>query len=230
MAQGRALGVLHLQDGPNGMGIGQPDRIWKHLNESTKQQLAVIMAEHIALSLTNLKLRENLHNQAIHDPLTGLFNRRHMEEFLRREIYRAERKGATLGIIMLDIDDFKQFNDTFGHAAGDTLLRKLGAFLKAHIRRTDIACRYGGEEFMLIFPESSLEDTRQRAEQLREEVKHLNVQHDGQSLSAITLSLGVAAFPGQNPTVEAILRAADLALYRAKNEGRDRVVIGQPIE
>jgi diguanylate cyclase (GGDEF)-like protein len=150
-----------------------------------------------------------------------------MEESLTREVYRAKRKGTALGVIILDLDRFKQFNDTFGHAAGDVLLHELGSFLQVRIRKGDIACRYGGEEFMLILPESSLNNSRQRAEQLREELKHLSVQYGGQSIRAVTLSLGVAVFPEHGLTVEAVLRAADLALYRAKGEGRDRVVVSQ---
>lgn len=229
MAQGKSLGILHLQN-ENGLnGMKQPDEMWGRLKQSTKQQLAVTMAEHIALALANLKLRETLHNQAIRDPLTGLFNRRYMEESLKREVHRAERKGNSLGVIMLDIDHFKQFNDTFGHATGDALLHELGSLLQVRIRKADIACRYGGEEFMLILPETSLDDTRQRAEQLREEFQHLNIQYDGRSIKAATLSLGVAVFPEHGLTAEGISRAADLALFQAKREGRDRVVVGQPV-
>ncbi len=227
MAQGKALGILYLQ--PDMNGRGQPEGHWEQLRESARQQLALALARNIALSLVNLKLRETLHSQAIRDVLTGLFNRRYMEEMLNREIHRAERKATPLGIIMLDIDHFKQFNDAFGHAAGDALLRELGSFLKARIRGGDIACRYGGEEFMLILPETSLDDTRQRAEQLREEFKHLNVQYNGQSTRSVTLSLGVAVFPEHGLTGEAVSRAADLALYQAKRGGRDRVVVGQSI-
>lgn len=189
----------------------------------TKQQLAVTVAEHIALSLANLKLRETLQNQSIRDPLTGLFNRRYLEESLEREVNRAQRKQQTLGIIMLDVDHFKRFNDTFGHEAGDAVLRKLGQFLHTHIRVSDIACRYGGEELTLILPEASLDVTHQRAEQIREGVKHLQVQHRHQPLDAITLSLGVACFPQHGLTGEAVMQAADAALYRAKKEGRDAV-------
>jgi diguanylate cyclase (GGDEF)-like protein/PAS domain S-box-containing protein len=227
-AQGKALGMLYLQNGSN--SITQPKEIWEQLNDSIKQQLALALARNIGLALANLKLRETLHNQAICDTLTGLFNRRYMEESLKREMYRATRKQAPLGIIMLDIDHFKKFNDTFGHAAGDALLHELGTFLKAHVRGADIACRYGGEEFTLILPETSQEDTRLKAEQLREEIKHLNAQHNGQSLNEVTLSLGVAVFPDHGSTTEAVLRAADLALYRAKQEGRNRVVVCQALE
>ena len=217
MAQGEALGVLHLN---------QTDASQGRFTEA-KQQLAVTLAEHIALALANLKLRETLRSQSIRDPLTGLFNRRYLEETLEREVRRAVRGGRPLGIIMLDFDHFKRFNDTFGHEAGDTLLHELGKFLQTHIRGEDIACRYGGEEFTLILPEASLDVTRQRAEQLREAIKHLDVKHRGRPLETITLSLGVAIFPDQASTGEAVLQAADAALYRAKAEGRDRVVIGK---
>ena len=216
MAQGEALGVLYLSS----LKLGELAK--------TKQQLAVTIAEQISLSLANLKLRETLQNQSIRDSLTGLFNRRYLEESLEREIHRAKRKQQSLGIIMLDIDHFKRFNDTFGHEAGDTVLRELGLFLQQYVRQSDIACRYGGEEFTLILPEASLEIVRQRAEQLRQGVKHLQVQHRRQSLGAITLSLGVACFPEHGLSAETVIRAADAALYRAKAEGRDAVRLAQP--
>ena len=222
VAQGETLGVFHLrfaQPPP-----GQSTALTRSLLDA-KQRLAVTVAEHTALALANLRLRESLRSQAIRDPLTGLFNRRYMEESLEREIRRAERNDVPLGIIMLDLDHFKHFNDTFGHAAGDTLLRELGAFLRAHIREADIACRYGGEEFILVFPDASREDVRWRAEQLREAVKHLDVQHRGQPLGGVTLSLGVAVFPEHGMTADDLLFAADNALYIAKGDGRDRVVV-----
>lgn len=193
LTQGKAMGILYLENGPKEMS--QPNEQWERLMESARQQLVMILARNIGLSLANLKLRETLHNKAVRDPLTGLFNRRYMEESLKQEVHRAERKGTPLGVIMLDLDHFKQFNDTFGHAAGDALLHELGSFLQARIRRADIACRYGGDEFMLILPETSLDNTRQRAEQLQEEFKHHSMQYDGQSIKAVTLSLGVAVFP-----------------------------------
>jgi diguanylate cyclase (GGDEF)-like protein/PAS domain S-box-containing protein len=226
MAQGDALGVLHVQISPIG---GHPADSAREDLTASKQQLAVSLAEHLALALANLRLRETLRVQSIRDPLTGLFNRRYLEESLERELRRAARNKRTLGTIMLDLDDFKTYNDTFGHEAGDTLLRELGNFLKSNIRGEDIACRYGGEEFALILPEASIEGTRQRAEQLREGVKHLEVQHRGQSLGGVTLSVGVAMFPEHGTTTDDILRAADAALYQAKATGRDRVVIWQTV-
>lgn len=222
MAQGETLGVLHLQSSkPNPKRSEEEQETFA----ASQQQLAVTLAEHIALALANLKLRESLRNQAIRDPLTGLFNRRYMEETLERELRRAERRKAPLGVIMLDLDHFKRFNDTFGHAAGDIILREIGTFLQAHIRVEDIACRYGGEEFLIIFPEASLDDTLKRAEQLREGIKQLQVHYRDQMLGVVTVSLGVAAFPTHGSTSEAIMKAADAALYRAKAEGRDRVVV-----
>jgi diguanylate cyclase (GGDEF)-like protein len=222
MAQGDTLGVLHLRAiAPvPGSASRQP------FSESC-QSLAITVADHLALSLGNLKLQEVLRHQAIRDPLTGLFNRRFMLETLERELYRMHRKGSCLAVIMLDIDHFKRFNDTFGHLAGDALLSALGRMLLAHVRKEDVACRYGGEEFALILPETSLETACKRGEELRRIVHGLNLEHQGQSLGGITISLGVAAYPQNGATPEVLLRAADEALYRAKQEGRDRVVAAE---
>jgi diguanylate cyclase (GGDEF)-like protein/PAS domain S-box-containing protein len=214
VAQGEALGMLFLQNSAPG----------GRLSES-QQRMAVTVAEHIALALANLKLRETLRNQSIRDPLTGLFNRRYMEESLERELSRAVRSKRALGVIMIDIDHFKHFNDHFGHEAGDELLRALGAFLHSNIREGDIACRYGGEEFTLILPEAALNAVRQRAEQLREGFKSMQVKHQGRLLGPVTLSFGVAFFPEHGSTIDALLRKADQALYAAKAAGRDRVAL-----
>ncbi len=213
MAQGETLGMLCLNAAETG-------KLTK-----AKKQLAVTVAEQIALSFANLQLRETLRNQSIRDPLTGLFNRRYMEKSLQQELYRAERNQKPLGIIMIDIDHFKKFNDNFGHEAGDMVLQELGKFLQQSIRKSDIACRYGGEELMLILPEASLENSRQRAEQIRSGVKRLKVQYGRQYLGQVTISLGVACFPEQGLSGEAVIQAADSALYRAKKEGRDRTVV-----
>jgi diguanylate cyclase (GGDEF)-like protein/PAS domain S-box-containing protein len=213
MAEGKVLGLLYLSSLKQG-----------HLTD-TKQKLAVTVAEHLSLAISNLKLRETLKHESIHDPLTGLFNRRYMEESLKREIFRAQRQGQPVGVIMIDIDHFKQFNDTFGHEAGDKVLRELASFLQINIRSSDIACRYGGEEFLLILPDASLADTQYRAEQLRQGVKQLQVEYRDQLLNRITISLGVACFPAEGLTGEAIIQAADTALYQAKKLGRDRVAV-----
>jgi len=211
MAQSEALGILYL---------AQPGSA--RLTEA-KQRLALAMAEHIAMALSNLKLNETLRSQSIRDPLTNLFNRRFMEESLDLELRRAARNQRPLGVIMLDLDRFKHFNDTFGHEAGDTLLRELGVLLQTNIRAEDIACRYGGEEFTLILPEGSSEVIRQRAEALREAIKNLEVLHRGKPIGRITASLGVAIFPEHGRSGLDLLHAADAALYQSKDAGGDHV-------
>lgn len=220
MAQGEALGILHLQGagGASATGLRVPIT-------AAVERLAVSLAEHIALSLANLRLRATLHNQSIRDPLTGLFNRRYLEESITRELQRAGRKQRPVGIIMMDVDHFKKFNDTYGHQAGDALLREMGAFLLKHTRGDDIACRYGGEEFTVILPEASLEVTRQRAERMRQAVKSLFPQ--GDPARSVSLSFGVAAFPQHGAIPLDLLRAADRALYQAKAAGRDCIVVAE---
>ncbi|MGH9816209.1 MAG: diguanylate cyclase [Candidatus Acidiferrales bacterium] len=218
MAQGEALGVMHLQ-GAGGAPVGS---LRMPINSSV-ERLAVTLADHVSLALANLRLRETLRNQSIRDPLTGLFNRRYLEASLLRELARAARKQRPLGIIMMDVDHFKKFNDTFGHQAGDALLRELGAFLQRHTRGDDIACRYGGEEFTVILPEAPLEVSRQRAEHMCEEVRTLASQGDPER--AVTISFGVAGFPEHGVNAMDLLRAADRALYRAKSAGRNRVML-----
>src|SRR5262249_22718936 len=139
-------------------------------------------AEYIALALANLKLREELREQALRDPLTGLYNRRYMEECLDRELHRAHRKQSPIGVIMLDLDHFKAFNDNHGHAVGDAVLRAVGTFLANQIRGGDIACRYGGEEFLLILPEANLHSTVNRAQELLQAARTMPALHRGQSL------------------------------------------------
>jgi diguanylate cyclase (GGDEF)-like protein len=223
MAHGEALGLLYLDSGPGKSSEGAVTAL--DLSE-LNQRLARTFAEHAALALANLKLREILRTQSVRDPLTGLYNRRYMEESLERELRRAIRKKCPLGVMMLDVDHFKRFNDSFGHEAGDSVLRALSNLFRTQLRGGDVACRYGGEEFAMILPEATLEDTQQRAEQLREAAKSAIAQFRGHSLDTVTLSIGVASYPEKGTTGEALLRAADAALYRAKEDGRDRVVVG----
>lgn len=221
MAQGETLGLLHLlfNSGWYSLPTEARERQKRH-----KQQLAIAVAENIALSLANFKLRDTLYIQSIHDYLTGLYNRRYMAELLEKELHRMARKKQPAGIAIIDIDRFKAFNDRFGHEAGDIVLREFSLFLRKNIREEDFACRYGGDEFVIILPETSLENARQRAEQLRSGVKHLSIQFRGHFLDTLTLSLGVSVYPNHGLTAETLLRTADAALYRAKAEGRDRVV------
>lgn len=210
--RGESFGVLRFDSPPEASHRGR-----RH--NGFVEGLAIAAAEQISLALANLKLREILRDQAMRDPLTGLYNRRFLEEALARELARARRKGGTLGVLMLDLDHFKAFNDTFGHEAGDALLRGLGGFLRGSVRATDVACRYGGEEFMVLLPEASLEDTRSRAERLRVDIRGFH----GPGPLALTISIGAAVFPLHGTEPGELLRAADLALYQAKAGGRDRV-------
>jgi len=219
MALGETIGMLYVKLDPSGYSEENYSAL------KTNQSLITSISEQMGLAISNLKLKETLRNLSIRDPLTGLFNRRFMEEFLEREQIRAERNMQSFGIIMFDIDHFKNFNDTFGHDAGDTLLRELGVCLMNNIRGSDVGCRYGGEEFTIIMPDTDLDTVRKRAELLRERVSHMNVQYEGQSLGHVTLSLGVAGFPHHGPKIQAVLKAADAALYKAKSEGRDRVCV-----
>jgi diguanylate cyclase (GGDEF)-like protein/PAS domain S-box-containing protein len=213
MAQGEVMGLLTL----NSTELGQLT--------PNKQKLAETIATNFALTIANLKLRARLEEESIRDRLTGLFNRRYMEESLQREIYKCERKQELLSIIMLDVDHFKKFNDSFGHLAGDALLRELGSFLQTNIRASDIACRYGGEELIIIMPETPLQFAQQRGEEIREKVKNIELKHEPVIDSRISLSLGVACFPLHGLTPQEVIKAADTALYRAKKAGRDRVMV-----
>jgi diguanylate cyclase (GGDEF)-like protein/PAS domain S-box-containing protein len=220
-AQGETLGVLHLEC-PAPSATASP-RSGENQMEILGRQAAAV-GERISLALANLRLREVLRGQSLRDPLTGLFNRRYMEESLERELRRAVRNNQSLALLILDIDHFKRFNDTFGHQAGDTLLRALGDFLIQRTRGQDAACRYGGEEFALVLSGAAADAAYRRAELLREDLKQMAVQYAGQVLGSVTVSIGIATFPG-HATADELLHAADQALYRAKSEGRDRVVV-----
>jgi diguanylate cyclase (GGDEF)-like protein len=223
IAQGEVLGMLHLRINSEneGMKAEEVEKLY-----FSKQMMVTSLLEHYAPPLTNLRLRETLKMQSIHDHLTGLYNRRYMIDTLEFEARRAKRHNTTLGIIMVDVDHFKNFNDMFGHEVGDSVLRELGSFLRNNIRQEDIACRYGGEEFLLILPSTSLENSRLRAEALREKIeKKLTVNHL-KKIHNITVSLGVAVFPIHGDTIEETLNAADSALYLAKTNGRNRVEVG----
>jgi diguanylate cyclase (GGDEF)-like protein/PAS domain S-box-containing protein len=167
------------------------------------------------------------YNDKIRDPLTGLLNRLGMEDSFDRELDRARRKNESVGVIMLDIDHFKIYNDTYGHLAGDKVLCALGKFLLSFSRRYDISCRFGGEELLIILPGTSLEVACRRAEELRSKVEQLEVRDNGNILHTVKVSLGVASFPNHGSTPMELIRAADAALYQAKAEGRNRVVVAQ---
>lgn len=211
-ARGEAIGLLHLQ--------------WI---EPVEHELSLVIAkmfgEQLGLSVANIRLREALRSQAIRDPLTGLYNRRYLEEMMERETRRAVRAEHGLGVLMLDLDHFKKFNDTFGHEAGDTVLRETAAFLLKSVRAEDIVCRFGGEEFVVILPVADLKTTQARAERIRSRLRELSVVHQGKTIGPITVSIGVAELPQHGTTYKELLEAADAALYRAKAHGRDRIIV-----
>jgi diguanylate cyclase (GGDEF)-like protein/PAS domain S-box-containing protein len=215
-AQGENLGVFFLQ--------GQEDNF-----EARKQQLAIMLAERLSLALSNLRLRDILQRQSIRDALTGLYNRRYMETTVERELRQAARQKESIGFIMMDLDHFKDFNDTYGHGAGDLLLTALGDYLQNNIRAGDIACRYGGDEFVLILPRASVDDTHERAEQIRLGVKRLASEFGTTKQGSVTISMGVSAYPDHGYSMDRLLSIADKALYIAKNGGRDQIAVAPSI-
>ncbi len=184
------------------------------------QPLATAIADAMSLAVSNIALREKLRTQALRDPLTGLYNRRYMEDALSRYASLTERSGTHLSVIMIDLDHFKKLNDAFGHAVGDSVLRETAAQIMGALRASDVACRYGGEELLVILPECGLIEATAKAEVLRERIEALSATHDAR----ISASFGVAAMPESTRTVADLLNLADAALYQAKEGGRNRVV------
>jgi len=221
LGQGEIIGLLHLRC-IDTKPLSE-DELSRSLEE--RERVASSAAEYLGLALANMRLREALREQSIRDSLTNLYNRRYLDATLAREVMRAERHAASVAVMMLDIDHFKQFNDTHGHDAGDAMLQTFGAFLSNSTRGGDVACRYGGEEFTLILADTSLESARLRAEEIRASAKNVRGSLDGQELGPITISIGLAAYPTHAATGEGLLAAADVALYEAKQTGRDCVVI-----
>ena len=193
--------------------------------DASELSFKTTFAAQVGLSIANIRLREALRTQSVRDALTGLYNRRYLEETLEREMRRAARAAQSLGILMIDLDHFKNFNDTYGHDAGDAVLRETGASLTKGIRAEDFVCRFGGEEFVVILPTADLETSRARAERLRTKMRELTIMYQGKSLGMVTISVGVAAFPEHGTSPKELMAAADAALYEAKRGGRDKVVV-----
>jgi diguanylate cyclase (GGDEF)-like protein len=216
-AHGESSGLVHLMD--HRLTDARPE----HRLTDARQRLGVAMGEQTALALGNLELRETLRTQALRDPLTGLYNRRFVEDWIRREISRSDHSGNPLGVVMADIDRFKQFNDTYGHDAGDRLLRAVADAISRGLRQGDVPCRYGGEEFLLLMPDISADTIRTRTELLRAAVASARIEHQGVPLPGVTLSAGVALYPMHGVTATDVVESADRALYAAKRAGRDRL-------
>ncbi|STX51846.1 sensor histidine kinase [Legionella busanensis] len=214
MAQNDIYGLLYLELVRNGADI---------LDENHKL-LINAFAELAALALANVRLRENLRYQSIRDPLTGLYNRRYLEDFLFKHVHQAERAKTTFSVLMLDLDHFKKINDSYGHDAGDAVLKELGRILQGIIRIGDIAARYGGEEFVVAFYDIDHKTTLTRAESIRQAVLRLQVRYGAQQVGPITVSIGVAMYPGDGRTPTELVEAADKALYTAKHNGRNQII------
>jgi diguanylate cyclase (GGDEF)-like protein/PAS domain S-box-containing protein len=227
VAQGDTLGVLHIQY--NRIEDDKGTEAFESLHES-QQRLAVAVGGRVALSLASLLLRETLRDQSIRDPLTGLFNRRFMEDTLGRELLRAKRKNHSLTVIFLDLDHFKRFNDIHGHDAGDTVLRAMAGLFLKYFRGEDVVCRFGGEEFAIILPDSSAKNAGVRIEQLRGAAKALKISHREQVLDVVTFSAGIAAYPENASTCEELLQIADACLYKSKASGRDCVTVAESVQ
>jgi diguanylate cyclase (GGDEF)-like protein len=175
------------------------------------------------MAIATLNLQIKLENQSLRDSLTGLFNRRFLEISLERELARAARKNQVLAIFMIDVDHFKRFNDANGHGAGDAALKAIAKILQSTPRASDTACRYGGEEFTIMLPESTVDGAMQRAESIRRAVQNLQVPFGAQVYTDFSVSVGVAFFPDDGKTAETLLHRADQALYHAKKNGRNQV-------
>ncbi|CZG72453.1 TPA: diguanylate cyclase [Legionella pneumophila subsp. pneumophila] len=211
MAQNDIYGLLYLEVG---------------LKFDENQQLLITaFAELTALALANVRLRENLRYQSIRDPLTGLYNRRYLEDFLFKQLHQAERTKASFAILMLDLDHFKKINDTFGHDAGDLVLKELGQILNSDIRLGDIAARYGGEEFVLLLYDIDAQAAKMKAENLRSAISNLQVKYGAQPVGQITASIGISVYPDDAKSPAEVIEAADKALYQAKNKGRNKVIL-----
>lgn len=212
LAGGEVIGVLYLQG-----RVGAESRF-----------PLTVLTENISSALVNHRLQRSLREQTIRDPLTGLFNRRYMEETLALEIARASRSGTPLSVVMCDIDHFKRFNDEFGHDAGDVVLQAVAAEMRGRFRDGDVVCRYGGEEFTVIAPGTSAEALMNRVETVRQAISELNISRNGSTLGSTSMSFGIATWTNAMARDgSTLMQAADSALYQAKRDGRNRALISR---
>lgn len=209
MVQGSEVGLIFIQ----------------HALPWTGAALADAVSEQLALAITNMRLRETLRTQSLRDPLTGLSNRRELDENLPREIARSQSSSQPTSLMVLDIDHFKRFNDTFGHDAGDSVLREFAHLLRKAVRAEDLVARLGGEEFIIVLPSMPSDRAFTMAQDIRTRVEQMEVVHRGVSLGKVTCSIGIAECPRHATDAARLVNMADAALYRAKTQGRNRVVV-----
>ncbi|HDO7862908.1 TPA: GGDEF domain-containing protein [Legionella pneumophila] len=186
--------------------------------------LIPVMTETISLAIANIRLKELLHSQAIRDPLTGLLNRRFLDEYVVKQIGQAKHSQSMIAFIMIDVDNFKRVNDNFGHDTGDQVLSILGKLFTSLIREGDLACRYGGEEFLLVLPQCTLDNAKKISETIRDEVSKMPMTLKNNVFN-ITISLGISSYPNHGSSLQELIETADKALYSAKTQGKNRVVI-----
>jgi diguanylate cyclase (GGDEF)-like protein len=218
VVQGEILGLITIRANAD---IGEA--AWQRI-----RQLSVTLGEALKLALSNIRLREALREQATRDPLTGLFNRRYLDETLPRELHAHLRENQPLALAILDLDNFKRYNDTWGHEAGDQVLIEVSRILSEHLRASDIACRFGGEELVAVMPGAELQEARDRISRIADLLRHAEIHTDNRPLPPVTFSAGIALAPLHGDNADALLRAADQALYAAKQAGRDRIfTVGQ---
>jgi diguanylate cyclase (GGDEF)-like protein len=227
LAHGETIGLLHVEFSREEGGTGEMPRAARIAEE---RRLAVLCTEQIGLTIANVQLRDRLREQSIRDPLTNLFNRRYLAETGWRELARAARSGQPVGLLSIDIDHFKLYNDAHGHDAGDAVLRAFSDRLRTIFRGEDVPCRSGGEEFVVLLPGASLDVAAQRAERLRGAIEGLVIHYLDRDLPPVTISIGVAACPATGRVLEDLLRAADEAMYQAKANGRNRVELARATE
>ena len=233
VASGEVLGSLSFCLGRKPVeerttAVGDEVRQYNDNSDEVEQQeieYLSIMGESVAIALANIRLREALRDQAVHDKLTGLFNRRFMDEVLDLELSRVERDKASLAVVMMDVDHFKKFNDRHGHDAGDMVLAALGGCLLRQTRKSDICCRYGGEELLVVLPDTDAAAAASWADTLRQAIENMILSHQGQQLGPVTVSCGVASYPLNANNKAELVKAADEALYRSKADGRNRVTV-----
>ena len=219
LAHGETVGLLHLEYTFDASETAEEAKA----RFADRVRLGLACAEHLSIAIANMKLREGLRDQSVRDVLTGLNNRRYLLETARRELLHAERGKHPLSLVTLDVDHFKTFNDNHGHDAGDTVLRHVGEIMQAMFTGEAVPCRFGGEEFVVLLPGATLDDAAMRAEELRAKIEALTIRYADGQLPRVTISAGVAAFPDAGANLMQILKIADEALYRAKQNGRNRV-------